>query len=316
MTPLAAVEFPPEVEETHRRARRLEWITLAYVATAAASLYLTMGSSRAMKASFYDDAISFVPAASFLIGTAVARRKPSPTYPYGTHRATSIAHLVAAVSLCAMGLFLLVEAGLTVFGGEKPTIGGMSLFDAVIWAGWPMLAALAYSSIPTVILGRMKAKLAPKLHDKVLHADADMMKADWMAAAATAIGVIGVGFGVWWLDPLAAALVSVDILKDGGDNLATAVADLIDRRPKKVDQSDWERLPDEVRGLLMRMDWVEAAEVRMREAGHVLVGDALVVPRPGTEDLVAKLARAAEEAKALDWRVHEMAMLPVERLPD
>ena len=40
-----------------------------------------------------------------------------------------------------------------------------------------------------------------------------------------------------------------------------------------------------------------------------------MVPRPGTEDLVAKLGQAAEEAKALDWRVHDVAMVPVERLP-
>jgi len=132
VTPFAAGEFPPEVEETYRKARRLEWITLAYVATAAASLYFTMGTSQAMRASFYDDAISFVPAAAFLIGTAVARRTPSPTYTYGTHRATSIAHLVAALSLCVMGLFLLVEAGTTVIEGEKPTIGGVSLFGTVI----------------------------------------------------------------------------------------------------------------------------------------------------------------------------------------
>lgn len=141
-----------------------------------------------------------------------------------------------------------------------------------------------------------------------------MMKADWMSAAATATGVIGTGFGAWWLDPLAAALVALDILKDRVSNLGTAVADLIDRRPKKTDQSDWERLPDEIRGFLLRLDWVDAAEVCMREAGHVFVGDALVVPRPGTQNLVAKLGQAAEKAKALDWRVNEVVVMPVDRL--
>jgi divalent metal cation (Fe/Co/Zn/Cd) transporter len=277
--PLAAVEFPPEVEETYRRARRLEWITLAYLASTATLLFFTMGTSQAMRTSFFEDLVSLVPAAAFLVGTAIARRSPSSTYPYGLHRATSIAHLVAAVALCAVGLSLIADAGLKVMAGEKPTIGGMSLFGTVIWAGWPMLAAVLYASLPSYVLGRMKLKLAPQLHDKVLHADAKMMKADWMSAAATAIGVIGTGFGAWWLDPLAAALVSLDILKDGVSNLGTAVADLIDRRPKKTDQSDWERLLDEIRGFLLRLDWVDAAEVRMREAGHVFVGDALVVPR-------------------------------------
>lgn len=63
------------------------------------------------------------------------------------------------------------------------------------------------------------------------------------------------------------------------------------------------------------MDWVEAAEVRMRDSGHIFVGNAFGVPRPGTEDLLPKLAQAVAEAKALDWRVHELVIMPVERLP-
>jgi divalent metal cation (Fe/Co/Zn/Cd) transporter len=73
--------------------------------------------------------------------------------------------------------------------------------------------------------------LAPKLHDKVPYAYARMMRADWMAESATPVGVIGTGFGLWWPDPLAAAAVSLDILKDGAANLKTAVVDLVDRGP-------------------------------------------------------------------------------------
>jgi divalent metal cation (Fe/Co/Zn/Cd) transporter len=240
MKPISALEFPEEVERVYRKARRLEWATLAYISSAALFLYLTMGTSQAMRASFYEDVISLVPAAAFLIGTSIARRKPRRNYPYGMHRATSIAHLIAALALCAMGLFLAVEAALKVLSGEKPTIGGFVLFDSVIWAGWPMLAALLYTGVPSFFLGRRKLKLAPQLHDKVLHADAKMMKADWMAESATAVGVIGTGWGYWWLDPLAAAIVSLDILKDGASSLLVAVADLIDRRPEKTDRSDWE----------------------------------------------------------------------------
>ncbi len=179
-----------------------------------------------------------------------------------------------------------------------------------------MLAAIAYSAIPSVVLGRMKLKLAPKLHDKVLFADAEMMRADWMAEPATAIGVIGVGFGVWWLDPLAAALVSADILKDGASNLKTAVLDLVGRHPQKTDQSGKEPLPEEVRNLLLGMDWIAGAEVRLREEGHIFMGEAFVVPRPGTEDITRKVADAAEAAKRLNWRMHELTIMPVEQLPD
>ena len=316
MRPVAAVEFPAEVEATYRKARRLEWVTVAYVASAAAFLYATMGTSQAMRTSFFEDVVSVVPAVAFLVGTSIARRAPGPDYPYGTHRATSIAHLTASLALCGMGLFLLAEAAVKALSNEKTTIGGFSLFGTVVWGGWPMLAAILYSAVPSVLLGRAKLRLAPTMHDKVLFADAKMMKADWMAESATAVGVVGAGFGLWWLDPLAAALVSADILKDGASNLKTAVLDLVDRRPKKTDESGRECLPERVRDLLRGMDWVANAEVRMREEGHVFLGEAFVVPRPGTGDLVRRLGRAAEAAKALDWRVHELTIMPVERLPD
>ena len=309
------VEFPPEIEACYRKARRLEWFTLAYISSAAFFLYITMGSSQAMRTSFFEDVISLTPAIAFLIGTAIARRGAHPDFPYGRHRATSIAHLTAALALCMMGGFLLFEAVMSYSTGERATIGGFNLFGNMIWGGWPMLAALVYTGVPSVILGRMKLKLAPKMHDKVLYADAQMMKADWMAESATAVGVIGTGFGLWWLDPLAAAIVSADILKDGLGTLKTAVSDLSDRRPEKADKSGFEEVPEKIAAQLRDLAWVEDALVRMRDEGHVLIGEAFVVPKAATPQLVEKLERAGENAKALDWRVQELVLVPVTKLP-
>jgi len=314
MRRIADFEFPPEEAEVYRRARRLEWITIAYILSAATLVFFTMGSSQAMRTTFFDDLISITPAAAFLVGTRVARRRPDGNFPYGRHRATSIAHLSAALSLVVMGAYLLFEALYKYMAGEKPTIGGFDLFGTMVWGGWPMLFAVAYSGIPTAILGRMKAKLAPKIHDKVLFADASMMKADWMVAIATAVGVIGVGFGLWWLDSLAAAVVSCDILRDGLRTMNVATADLMDRKPAKTDETGPEPLVDQVRDLLEQLEWVEQAEVRLREKGHIFMGEAFVVPRRGTDDLVGRLARAVEQARALDWRIHDLVIQPVAEL--
>lgn len=315
MRPTGAFEFPRREREVLAKARRLEWITLGYVASAAALLYLTMGSSQAMRTSFLEDVISLVPAAVFLICSRIAQRPPSPNLPYGLHGAVGIGYLAASLALCAMGLFLLLEAALKVIAGERTTIGGMHLFGTTVWAGWPMLAALAYTGIPSVFLGRAKLRLASRIHDKILYADAKMMKADWMAELATAIGVLGAGFGLWWLDPLAAAVVSLDIIKDGVENIGVAMSDLIERRPRKTDRSDVEPLPDDVKRLLERLDWVEAAAVRLRETGHVFFGEAYVVPRDG-DDLPQRIEQAVAAAKRLDWRLHDLVISPVRHLDD
>ena len=44
--------------------------------------------------------------------------------------------------------------------------------------------------------------------------------------------------------------------------------DLVGRRPEKTDQSGPEDLPDRLRDLLVGLDWVADAQVRLREEGH------------------------------------------------
>jgi divalent metal cation (Fe/Co/Zn/Cd) transporter len=316
MRPVDAFDLPPEKEHDLKKARRLETWTLIYIASSATFLGLTMGTSQAMRTSFFEDALSAVPAVAFLVCTRIARRKPDKDFPYGYRGVVSIGYLTASLALVGMGAFLLIDATMTLIALERTTIGGMTLFDHTVWAGWPMLAAVAYTAIPSVFLGRAKLKLAPKIHDKVLYADAKMMKADWMAETATASGVLGVGLGLWWLDPVAAAVVSADILKDGMVNVYVAVRDLMEHRPMKTDRSGPEPLPDELRACIEGLDWVASATVRLREVGHVFFGDVFVTPRGSPEDLPAKIRRAVEDAKSINWRLHDVTITVLDRQPE
>jgi divalent metal cation (Fe/Co/Zn/Cd) transporter len=168
--------------------------------------------------------------------------------------------------------------------------------------------------IPVVFLGRAKLKLAPVLHDKVLNADASMNKADWLTAAAALAGVLGIGFGLWWADSVAAAVISFEIGRDGVRHVRAAVGDLMDRTPTTVDHTREDALPQRLEQFLLRQPWVEEAEVRVREDGHMLFADALVVPRT-ERDLVDNIAEATEHALALDWRLHDLVIMPVRELP-
>lgn len=312
------IEFPPEQEEAFGKARRLEWITVAYISSAAVFLYLTMGTSQAMRTSWLEDMISLVPPIAFLVCSHLATRKASRKFPYGMHSSVSIGYLTASLALLAMGGFLLAEAAIKLLFGERTSIGGYTLLGTTVWAGWPMLLALAYTGIPSFFLGRAKLKLAPAIHDKILYADAEMMRADWMVELATAVGVIGTGFGLWWMDAAVAGLVSLDILRDGARNTLAAVTDLIDETPKRTtDRSQLEPLPGELARYVERLDWVEKAEVRMREEGHVFFGEIFVVPRSpcalSAEELSARIGDLAKRAKAFNWRVHDVTVMPIER---
>ena len=315
MKPIPHFELPPEKERVLAQARRLEAWTIVYLLVAATVVGATMGASQAMRTSFYEDVISIIPAAMFLVCTRIARRPPTPNFPYGFHGAVSIGYLTSSLALVAMGGFLLTEALLKLVHVERTTIGGMTLAGYTVWAGWPMLAAIMATVVPSILLGRKKLQLAPQIHDKILFADAQMMKADWVTASATAVGVLGVGVGVWWLDPVAAALVSVSILKDGVDNVRVAVGDLIERRPMKTDQSGPEPLADRLRECIERLDWVATAEIRLREVGHVFFGEVFVTPRGTPADLPDRIREAVDTARALNWRLHDVTVTVLSETP-
>jgi divalent metal cation (Fe/Co/Zn/Cd) transporter len=172
-----------------------------------------------------------------------------------------------------------------------------------------MIGALLYSGIPPLILGRLKRPLARELHDKVLFADAKMNQADWLTASAAIIGVVGIGFGVWWLDSVAASIIALDILHDGQRYLRESVGDLMDQRPKTYDESKPDPIVDRLEAELAATDWVRAAVVRTREQGHLIAANVMVVGRDGVDE--ERIEALIDRMLAVDWRVHDVTVTPV-----
>ena len=310
-----AFELPPELEPVQRRAIRLEWITIAYLLTAIAALYLTLGNSQAMKAAWIEDSLSLLPPIAFLVANRIRKKPASERFPWGRHRAVSIGYLGASLALLTMGTWLLVDSALKLVSAEHPPIGVVSVFGQTFWLGWLMLPALAWSALPAYVLGRMKLDLASQLHDKVLYADAKMNKADWLTAGAAGIGVIGIGFGLWWADAVAALAISLDIAHDGWTNVRAATRDLMDEQPSTYDDERPHPLNERIYDELRRLPWVADAQVRMREEGHVFGVEAFVVPAGGGEVALEWLEEARERLEGLDWKLRDVVVAPVAELP-
>lgn len=303
-------EFPPEQRAAYLKARRLEWFTLAYLATAIAVVYVALGSSQAMKAAFIEDILSLLPPIAFLVANRARHRKPNDRFPWGYHRAVTVAYLCAAAALLLLGSYVLIDSVLKLVMAERPPIGVFVIGDWDPWAGWVMLVALVYTGIPPVILGRMKLKLADEIHDKVLYADAEMNRADWMTAGAAALGVIGIGAGLWWADAVAGAFISLDIVRDGWRNVRAAGGDLMDRMPRTFDDESEDPMIGVLCDELKALDWVADARVRLREVGHVFAGEAFVVPVDG-DDLVQRADHAREQLMHDHWKLHDIVIVPV-----
>jgi cation diffusion facilitator family transporter len=309
-------ELPPKQAETLRKAIRLEWITIGFLAVTVALVFLVLGNSQAMKAAWIEDMLSFIPPFAFLIAVRVSRKPPTRSHPYGFHRSVGVGHLVSAVALTAMGTFLIVDSLTGLFSAEHPTIGSIVIFDQVIWLGWLMIGVMALTALPPVFIGRAKMKLAKELHNKVLYADADMNKADWMTAVGSIVGVTGVGLGIWWFDAAAALFIAAGILRDGLSNMKAAVLDLMDERAMTFDDRKPHPVGVKVEDYLQSLPWVKEAGCRVRDEGQVFHIEGFIVPRGRRAPSLEKLTAAQQACIEIDWKVQDIVLVLVDELPD
>lgn len=310
MTHERALVLPAQQSRAMHRAKRLAWWSIAYVLSVVVVVGLTMGSSQAMKTVWLEDMLSLVPPIAFLVGARVSARDPDLRYPWGRGRASAIAFLCSAVALTALGIYLFAEGATTLVRQERPTIGSIAIGGWSIWQGWLMIAALVWSAVPMIVLGRKKSRTAEILYDKGLHTDGEMCRDDWLVASAAMLGILGIGLGVWWADAAAAIAISIDVCRDGFRNLRDSISELMDRRPHTVDHGDEDRVVRRVESAANTLPWARVADVKLRAHGQAITGEVYVVPKRDAPTL-GDLEDARRRIESLDWRLHEIAIVPV-----
>ena len=167
-----------------------------------------------------------------------------------------------------------------------------------------MIAGLLYSVVPPVILGRLKQPIARRLQDEVLDTDAMMQKADWMTGLAGMAGIVGVGFGFWWADAGAAALISVSILKDGITSLRVATAELVDGAPRRLGRIE---LAEDARALREALtELFPGSDIRLRATGRYIHAE-VCGPLP---DRVPSREEVWRGDPDLAWRLAQISFVP------
>lgn len=307
--------LPPEQQALMSRAIRLQWTSIGVMAVAITAVGLVAGQSQAMRTAFVEDTLALLPPIVFLVGVWRTRKPRDADHPYGHHRAVGAGHLVASVALLVLGALLVWNGASGLVSGERPPIGLVSVFGVTLWSGWLMIAVMALGMVPPIILGRLKLQLAEPLHDKVLRADADMLKADWMTGLATIAGVTGIGSGLWWADSTAAVLVAVSILHDGITNMRSAVRDLLDARASDIDSTEPHPLGDELWRVAVHTPWVSDATVRVRDMGHVFHAEVFVVPVAGHDPTVAEIEALTDRCRETDWKTSDTVVVVASSLP-
>jgi cation diffusion facilitator family transporter len=315
MKNISNFEYPDHLMPVFNKAKRLEWITIAYLVSAALAMFLTMGNSQAMKTAWIEDLLSLMPSVSFLIASRIFVKPATSEFPYGYHKVVSIAYVCSSLALFSIGGFLIVDSLLTLLEGDRPTIGTIIIFGHQIWLGYAMIGALIWGTVPAIFLGRAKLPMAKKLHEKNLYTDAEMQKADWMTGVAAIIGITGIGFGWWWADATAAALIALDIIHDGFTNLRQAIYDLLNQIPKTVDNQKTDPIIVHIEEYLARKPWIKESQIRLREEGHIYFGEAFVVPAQ-TDHITQLIEETRRDIENMHWKMHEFLITLVMTLPD
>ena len=299
-------EFSKQQKKTLKKAHTIEYISILHMSSVVLLMYLVMGSSQAMKTAWVEDILSLIPPLVFLITCKFRNKKPNKNFQYGFHRVVSFGFFISAISLLVMGVYLAIDSSLTLINQDHPSIGLKSFFGRDIWLGWWMLLVLAWGSLPPVVFGHIKKKLSKPLHNKVLYTDGDMNKADWQTGLATMLGVLGIGFGYWWTDAVAALFISINVLKDGLKHTKDGFTELMNRSPKNL-EGDYLHLPDEVEKALEDDDEILSANARMYEHGHVIFGDVFIKTQSKkiNEDKIKALQK---KIHSLDWRLNEVTI--------
>jgi len=307
--PMAETSGPDRahLDQHVRYARRLEYWSIAYLCSTTLLLIVTMSGSQALKTEFVGDLLSMIAPILFLVGDRIGARAPSERFPFGYERAVSAGYLGAALALLATGVYLFFDAASKLAFKEHPIIGGIAIAGHVVWIGWLGIPVLLWSSIPAFFLGRAKECVAHRICDKILLADAQTDAADWQSAGAAIAGVLGIAFGLWWADAVAALIISIEIMRDGVNEVRTALGDLMDRRPEKLGSSEMDPLPEKLTHFLKDQEWVEDAIVRVREKGREYIAEALVIPR-GPLPQVDEIERVSASGKTLDDRLEHLAL--------
>ncbi|HEX8528230.1 cation transporter [Allosphingosinicella sp.] len=296
--------IPEQIEADLAKARRLAWWTIAWMTSIVIVMWLVMGASQAMKTAFVEDLLSMIPAVVLLIALRFERREPTRRYSYGFYRVHSLAFLISAVALAAVGGLLLFEAVTTLIAAEHVTVPPVMILGEQVWLGWLMIGALLYSVVPPFILGRMKLPVAERLHDEVLHTDAMMQKADWMTGLAGTAGVIGLGFGLWWADAAAAGLIALSILHDGIVALRIAGAELVDGTPRALGSAE---TAEDAAALIDELERrYPGAAVRLRESGRYLLAEVEGASGEETVDLAEIWPGPPDRS----WRLAKLSFVP------
>jgi len=175
-----------------------------------------ISNSKALMADGLNNTTDIIASFAVLIGLKISRKPADENHPYGHLRAETIASMVAAFIMIAVGLDVLYNAVRAIVSFEAQAPDLVASIVGIICA------------IFIYFVYKYNKKLALQLNSSGLMAAAKDNLSDAWVSIGTSVGIIASRFGMPWLDPLAAFVVGILICKTAWDIFIEASHTLTD----------------------------------------------------------------------------------------
>lgn len=204
------------------------WLSIfAYIFLSSTKLFVAyIGESDALWADGLNNSTDVIASIAILIGIRISQKPPDQNHRYGHYRAETIASLLAAFIMVAVGLQVIFSTFTKILNPEIATPDMLTAWTAI---GAAIIMYGVY---------RYNLSLSRKVNSSALYAAAQDNRSDALVSIGAFIGIIGAQWGLHWLDPLAGFLVGVIICKTAWEIFKDSTLTLTDgfdeERLKKI----------------------------------------------------------------------------------
>lgn len=231
---------------------------LAYIALSIVKVGVGyISGSEALSADGINNTTDIIASVAVLIGLRLSGKPADEDHPYGHFRAETIASLVASLIMIAVGLNVLFGAVQSVihFKAKAP-----DMISAVVGI---------FCAVAIYFVYRYNKRIAIKINSSGLMAAAKDNLSDAWVSVGTSSGIIASQFGLPWIDPLAAIIVGILIIKTGWEIFIESSHNL-------TDGFSQEQLNDMTEGIKIISGVDKVKQIRARVLGNNILLDVTV----------------------------------------
>ena len=218
-------------------AMRVSWVSLAVnvLLTAFKLAAGLIAKSSAMVSDGVHSASDIIGTVIVMVGVKLSNKESDKEHQYGHERMECVAAIIISIILVFIGVGIGYSGIMKIFGGGPGILSAPGLLA--------LIAAAASIAVKEAMYWYTRAG-AKKTNSSALMAEAWHHRSDALSSIGSFAGIFGARLGYPVLDPVAAVIICIFIVKAAGSIFLDAVG-------KMTDKSSGEKVDEEIRAIIL-----------------------------------------------------------------